>query len=141
MPYTAEEILASRGVLTFKGMNNIGDPAKLPAGFCTDICNMDVADDESLSQRDGYTTILQNAGLANAWSNDTYTYATVGGVLCTLTISGDNVTVAAINGVPAMQPVVEFTQVNDVVAFSDGLVAGILDGTTATLFGTPVLNL
>lgn len=127
-------------VLTFKGMNNIADPARLPLGFCPDICDMDVGDDYSLSPAGGYTD-LGIPGVTSGWSDNSKAFCIYDEVICSFDgvdvtpllgtpevpnpVQGQPPLVAA-GPVPTMLPVTEFCPINDVVYFSDGVTCGVI---------------
>jgi hypothetical protein len=125
----------------FAGMNFMVDPADLPVteGQCVDILNCDVDYKNNISRRPGYTQVLAG-DFTNAWSNNDYTYCVTSGTLCYVVFSPQPA-VFAITGVPELHGNVEFKQVNDVVAFSDGITMGILDGLGATIINKPVFQL
>ena len=146
---TGEILVTKKGELygarfAFAGMNFMVDPADLPVeeGQCVDICNCDVDYKNNVSRRNGYTRVTSGTYLKNGWSNDTYTYVVANGVICSVEFPVDNIaSISAIPGIPVTTGNVEFKQVNDVVTFSDGVIAGILEGRVATLFTNQYFDL
>lgn len=128
--------------IKFKGINNTADPVSLKPGECIDITDAYFDNAKALTRRDGYTSIA-SGNYANGWSNGTFTYCTVGTALCYLVFNDSLgiVVPVAVYGVGAILGALEFKQVNNVVAFSDGNIAGILDGYTAFLFDKPTFNI
>lgn len=122
----------------FAGMNFMIDPADLPieSGQCVDICNCDIDYKNNVSRRNGFTSVY-SGNVANGWANDNHIFCTLGGTLCYATVGISNaLSLFPIIGVPTLQGIVEFKQVNDVVFFSDGITAGLIDGVSATVFET-----
>jgi hypothetical protein len=129
----------SRGNLTgasfaFAGMNFMVDPADLPieSGMCVDICNCDIDSFQNVSRRNGSTLVVAG-NITSAWANELYSYCVRGNRLC----SFDGIAVTQISNSPVVASVVEFKQVNDVVAFSDGTTVGVLNGDAVTVFAAP----
>lgn len=134
--------MAIASVFTFGGMDNVSDPADVgqpdPSSriktytACTDIVNCDVGTQGDLTRREG-GTVVTAANVTSAWGNGTNTYCVVNGLLYYL--SGGLLT-AVVNS-PTLLDVVEFEQVNDIVAFSDNNTIGYLDGTVVYIVNAP----
>lgn len=130
----------------FGGMNNADDPASIGRPDttarvrdraytqCADIVNCDIDDNLVATRREG-GTLLISAQITSAWSGDAgallitgehnHLHTYVGGML---TVLGNS---------PALQPDVEFCQVNDIVVFSDGITMGYIESNIPYIITAP----
>lgn len=111
---------------TFAGINNIIDPSNLDveSGEVVDAVNVDFDNTNSVNRRFGYSRVLIG-DYHSAWENDTKTlaYMVSGGYI--YEFDGTN-SMAVMPVTPGLR--MEFVQVNDVVAYSNGIDFGILGG-------------
>lgn len=142
---------------TFKGMNNVSDPADVGAPdpkrrdlLFTEgvlLSNVDMDDNGGVSLRPGRIAVSNGAGYHSGWSNPngTEAYYVKAGVLwrMTATVAG-NPPVAT----PAFTLIrsglsnnpMNFVQINDVVRYSNGTQCGVIEGGVHTTPFTPTMQ-
>lgn len=119
----------------FGGMNFMTDPADLTveSGQCVDLCNVDVDDKANVSRRSGFVRTA-SGNITSAWANSNKIYCVMNNLICT--VSGSIIT-PMVNS-PIMLDKVEFKQVNNVVAYSDGVTIGIIENDTIFVFSDAI---
>jgi hypothetical protein len=129
--------------LAFAGMNFMADPASLTieSGMCTDIKDCDVDNYNNVSRRNGFKKIAYG-DIANAWSNGDNVFCTLNGYVSYMDfVDATTVEIITFNDTPVLLGNVVFKQVNDIVYFTDGHVAGIIDALNMTIFADSYFNL
>lgn len=109
----------------FAGLNTIIDPYNLPIdkGWLPVANNVDIDNSNSVSRRNGYTQKIASTNCHSGWSNNDIALFVKDGTLVSFNGATTNL-VDIVNGNLHMW----YTQVNDVIVYSNGIDWGIIGG-------------
>ena len=109
----------------FKGLNNVLDPFNLSIedGWVPFADNVDIDNTNSISRRNGSTSVIATTTAHSGWSNNKYSYYVDGSYLKSF-----NGTTATTVDVVTPNVRMWYVQANDVVVYSNGIESGIIGG-------------
>lgn len=129
MPSQLPETTQSSYPITFKGIDNIHDPSKLPEGFVVSAINGDFNDSGIFSIRSGYTSVY--AGTPHSlFSNNGETYFVENGLLKRMYSESNIYTIYDLGS----NNRVSFTGIDGMIAFTNGIRTGLITNGIVNLF-------